>query len=78
MNMEVLRKAVHARPFKPFTIYLADGRRLVVTHPDFVAMSSTGRDATIYAAGEKAADQIDMLLVTRISFRTASLKRRPA
>jgi hypothetical protein len=78
MNMAELRKAVHARPFKPFTLYMADGRKLGVTHPDFIAMSSTGRTATVYAAGERGADQIDMLLVTRISFRTPSLKRRPA
>ena len=78
MNMTELRKAVHARPFKPFTIYMADGRKLGVSHPDFIAMSSTGRTATVYAEGEMGADQIDMLLVTRISFRSHLPRPRPA
>lgn len=38
MDLEAIREALHRRPFRPFVICLADGRRLSVTHPDFVAV----------------------------------------
>ena len=78
MTADELRKAIRARPFKPFTLYMADGRRLRITHPEFVAISSTGRTAAVYAAGEEGLDQIDLLLVTRLGFRGGSQRRRPA
>ena len=66
MTADELRKALHARPFRPFTIYMADGRTLRVIHPDFVAISPTGRMASVYTERDEGADQIDLLLVTRI------------
>ena len=68
MTAGELRKAVHARPFRPFTLYMADGRTLRVIHPEFVAISPTGRTAAVYPEGDDAADQIDLPLVTRIGF----------
>ncbi len=38
MDLEGVRKALHRRPFRPFAIRLADGRRLFVTRPDAVAV----------------------------------------
>ncbi len=40
MDLEGVREALHRRPFKPFDICTADGRRLPVTHPDSVAVGS--------------------------------------
>jgi hypothetical protein len=34
-----VREALHARPFVPFALRLADGRSLPVPHPDFVALT---------------------------------------
>jgi len=78
MIPDELRKAIRAHPFKPFTLYMADGRRLRVTHPDFIAMSATGRTATVYDRGEDGADQVDVLLVTRIGYIRRSEKRKLA
>jgi len=69
MTADQLRKALHARPFRPFTLYMADGRKLRVVHPDFVAISPTGRTAAVYPEGDDGADQIDLLLVTRIGLQ---------
>jgi len=66
MTADQLRKALHARPFRSFTIYMADGRTLRVIHPEFVAISPKGRMASVYTKGDEGADQIDLLLVTRI------------
>lgn len=39
MDIAGVRDALHAQPFSPFTIRLADGRSLHVPHPDFVALT---------------------------------------
>ena len=38
MDLQGIRDALHRQPFEPFTIRLADGRKLPVHHPDFVAV----------------------------------------
>jgi hypothetical protein len=40
MNLESIRSALHAQPFWPFELCLADGRRVPVTHPEFVPMTN--------------------------------------
>ena len=39
MDIAGVREALHARPFVPFSLGLADGRALAVPHPDFVALT---------------------------------------
>lgn len=39
MNVEALRQALHAQPFRVFAIRLVDGREFSIPHPDFVAVS---------------------------------------
>jgi hypothetical protein len=31
-----IRNLLHATPFRPFTIHMADGKTYLVDHPDFV------------------------------------------
>jgi hypothetical protein len=37
MRIEELRKAKNEQPFRPFVIRMADGREVLVSHPDAVA-----------------------------------------
>ncbi|MEX0978796.1 MAG: hypothetical protein WDZ48_08100 [Pirellulales bacterium] len=39
MDLNSIRNALHEQPFKPFELCLADGRRVSVKHPEFVAMN---------------------------------------
>jgi hypothetical protein len=39
MDLNSIRHALREQPFKPFDLCLADGRRVVVKHPEFVAMN---------------------------------------
>ena len=39
MDLNSIRNALHEQPFKPFELCLADGRRVPVLHPEFVAMN---------------------------------------
>jgi hypothetical protein len=43
MTIEQLRKLHQARPFQPFDIHLADGRALLVDHPECLAITPPGR-----------------------------------
>ena len=49
-----IRAAMHAQPFRPFAIQMADGRSYVVRHPDFVAVPQTlrGREIVCFGEGE--------------------------
>ena len=40
MDLNSIRSAVRGQPFQPFELCLADGRRVPVTHPEFVAMNN--------------------------------------
>jgi hypothetical protein len=39
MDLKSIRSALHEEPFRPFKLCLADGRRVPVKHPEFVAMN---------------------------------------
>lgn len=65
MTSEQLRQTVHARPFQPFAMHLADGREIHVRHPDFIALSPTGRTCNVYHSGD-AAEYVDVFMVTTL------------
>ena len=50
MSPNQLREAIRHQPFRPFLITVEDGRRLLVEHPEFIAVSPSGRELTFYAA----------------------------
>lgn len=39
MNVDALRQALHAQPFRSFAVRLVNGREFKIPHPDFVAVS---------------------------------------
>jgi hypothetical protein len=61
-----IRDAMHRQPFRPFTLYLVDGRTYLVRHPDFIAipMSPRGRDITVHDA--EGSHMIDMALIVEV------------
>ena len=66
LTVETLHQAIHAVPFRPFALLLADGRSLPVPHPDFVAFNSTGRVAVVMDELD-GAEYVDLLLVVSLS-----------
>jgi hypothetical protein len=67
-----IRDAMHQQPFRPFTLYLVDGRPFLVKHPDFIAipMSPRGRDMTVYDSD--GSHLIDMSLVVEVMIPNAA------
>ena len=40
VRAENLQELIHATPFQPFAICMADGKRAVVDHPEFIALKA--------------------------------------
>jgi hypothetical protein len=65
MTIEQLRTAHQARPFRTFTIHMADGRSLGVPHSEFLSHSASGRTVVVHHADESFS-VVDLLLVNEI------------
>ena len=63
MTTEQVRKLYEARPFRRFSIHLADGRTLRVSHPEWMALSPSGRTIVVYQRDDSF-EIVDLLLVT--------------
>jgi len=65
VTIEQLRNVHQARPFRPFTIHMADGRALHVPHDEFLSHSASGRTVIVHQADEKFSI-VDLLLVNEV------------
>jgi hypothetical protein len=65
MTIEQLRTLHQARPFKPFTINLADGRAIPVLHNEFLSRSPSGRTIIVHQPDDSF-ELIDYLLITSL------------
>lgn len=72
MSADALRKCIVASPFRPFTLNIADGRRIPVLGGDFVLMApEKGRTVVVYQRNDDF-DILDTLLITGVSFESAA------
>lgn len=67
MRLDQIKEALHAQPFKPFTIRTSDGREFQVPHPEFVWLVP-GMERTIFCAiiGRDAAAMIDPMHIVSL------------
>jgi hypothetical protein len=65
MTADAIRKELHKMPFVPFELEVVGGEKYIVHHPDFVAISPTGRTLTIYTEGD-GSDVLDVALISQI------------
>ncbi len=68
MTIERVRNLYQARRFQPFTIHLADGRRIPVVHHEFMILGPSGRTIVVQQPDETL-NIIDLLLVTDLENR---------
>ena len=77
MERESLDALHRARPFRPFTIHLGDGRSVRVTHPELLARG--GRTLVVFEQPGNRMRIVDLMLVTELQVngdgRTRSPKR---
>ena len=71
MTIEQLRVAHQTRPFRPFTIHMADGRSFPIRHNEFLSHSPSGRTVIVHHPDDSYAI-LDLLLMTELSFPAAT------
>ena len=62
-----IRELIHAVPFQPFIVRMADGREFRVEHPDFILASSKNQSEIVIE--EEAVDRmhyLSALLITSV------------
>jgi len=75
MTIEQIRQHYNARPFQPFSLRLADGRKVPVSQPELMAIFPSAR--TIFVAGRNEShDIIDLLLVKSVHVGNGRLTRK--
>ncbi len=74
MNGQTLRDLHRAEPFRPFVMHMADGRSIEARHPEFMAVSPSGRIAVVFSPNEPddSSHYIDVLMVTDVEVRGSS------
>ena len=75
MRTQEIRALLHARPFVPFAIHLADGRQMEVKHPDFVALAPTG-DTIVVFQEDNSFNVVDLALATDAEVRARKVSGR--
>ncbi len=73
MTIEQLRRARDAKPFRPFSMRLADGSRVDVPHPEFLMPHPEGVRTVAVAVPGDAFVIIDLLLVSALDIRNGSV-----
>jgi hypothetical protein len=74
VTIEKIRELCHAEPFRPFVLHFPDGRRIGVQHPDFVALSPTGRMVSVFQT-DGSESLIDLMLVSDITIKEGRTRR---
>lgn len=76
MTIEKLREAVQQRPFKPFTVLVADGREYYVPTPELISIAPRASRTFVVAHGEEEYTFLDLLLVTGLEFGASGRRRK--
>ena len=66
MEVSAIRETMHAQPFQPFRLRLADGRMMIVRHPDFIAVAPEGRRVVVFTEPDGAMVILEPLLIVSI------------
>jgi hypothetical protein len=71
VTTEQLQAAIHATPFHPFVIRMADGQLFSIPHPDFIMHRPGARTAVVWMPDDSIRI-IDLLLVTPLEIAQPS------
>ncbi len=65
-TLNQVRQAMHAQPFRPFSLQLAKGESYQVKHPDFLAIPPTPRGREVVCWVDDEMHLIDLGLVLEV------------
>ncbi len=75
MTFEEVRKLYHAAPFRPFEIVLANGRKVRVDHPEFMALSPDEDVIVVFEADGHLTIDVPLIIGLK-EFRNGARKRK--
>ena len=75
MTINNIREFYSARPFNPFIIHLADGRNVLVSHPEWMSFSPSGRSIVVHGKDDSF-KMIDTVLITELEVKSSKQKKR--
>lgn len=65
MTSEQFKTTMRLQPFRPFTIRMVDGCVFSVEHPDFIALSPSGRTVIVFQRDDSYSI-LDLLLMSEL------------
>ncbi len=68
MNLTGVREALKQQPFRPLHLRLADGRSVLIRHPDFAMVDSGHRQLAVFTPPDDALMIIEPLLIVSMDF----------
>ena len=74
MTIERILELYEARPFRPFVIHTADGRKVPVAHPEFLATAPSGQTISVYLPDDSF-EIIDVPLITALVLKPNGARR---
>ena len=73
MTAQEIRAALQAKPFRTFTVRMADQRAFEIKHPDFLLLGPNGRTAFAFTQSGSDFSILDVMLMTELDFSLPSL-----
>ncbi|MEW6357636.1 MAG: hypothetical protein AB1696_14995 [Planctomycetota bacterium] len=73
MDLQGILEALHRQPFEPFSMRLADGRTVPISHPESVAV---GKRRIIVVKPDDSWAVIEPLLIVSLDFNGTSRRSR--
>lgn len=59
---------IGTKPFRPFVLFLADGRSLAVSSADWLTFGTDGRSLFVFLPGSNESELVDLNLVVSARF----------
>jgi hypothetical protein len=69
MVASILADFCEAAPFRPFQLFVSDGRSWLINHPDFVSLNFADDALIVYGEEADLADLIDLQAVVSLRYR---------
>jgi hypothetical protein len=76
VKIDEIRKLHQAAPFKPFEIILTNRRHIRVDHPEFMALSATGRTVVVFEPDGHLAIDVPLIVAAKTFENGASTRKR--
>ena len=72
MTAAELKQLLHATPFRPFTVYMANDKPFAIRHPEFAVLTPIGRTLILLHTDDDAFDILDVPLIARVEVHDAA------